>query len=98
MADQTKSEMFMQFVDKDGNALLAECAATKDKDDKWMTEFTPQEVDTYSDFFEVTKFSFGISVKSQDTSKTQTQTQHMHGPIAGKQQGQNAKSSDAWQS
>ena len=34
MADQPKSEMFMQFRDMDDNPLLAECAAEKDKDDK----------------------------------------------------------------
>src|SRR3954454_14885308 len=99
MPDQPKSEMFMQFVTKKGEALLAECAASKDKEDKWMSDFTPQTYDTYSDFFEVTKFDFGVSVKSQDASKKQTQTQSLHStPIAGKQHGQHAKSSDAWQS
>src|SRR5947209_4716159 len=69
MADQPKSEMFMQFRDMDDNPLLAECAAEKDKDDKMMKDFTPEDVDNYSDFFEITKFDFGVKVNSADKSK-----------------------------
>jgi type VI protein secretion system component Hcp len=107
MVDQPKSEMFMKFVKKDdwqgGGPVWAECASLKDKDDDWMDDFTPEDVDSYSDFFEVTKFEFGVTVKPEDTSKAGPQTQPAHGlgarPGGHNAKGaQNSKSKDAWQS
>jgi type VI protein secretion system component Hcp len=109
MADQPKSEMFMKFVKKDdwkgGGPVWAECAAVKDDDDDWMKDFTPSpDVDTYSDFFEVTKFEFGVDVKPEDTSKSGPQTQKLLSAVPGKNhaqghaQGQGGKAKDAWQS
>lgn len=97
MADHPKSEMFMQFVTKDGDALLAECASEKDKDDDWMRDFNPEDAQNYSDFFEVMKFEFGVSVKSEDTSKSDI-AQHSSGTTGTKENAQNAKAKDAWQS
>ena len=68
--DQPKADMVMQFVRKDGGGpVLAECALETDPDDKFLTGFTPQTYDTYSDFFEITKFEFGVEVKDEDASK-----------------------------
>jgi type VI protein secretion system component Hcp len=99
MADQPKSEMFMQFVTKDGDALLAECAADKDKDDDWMKDFNPEDAQNYSDFFEVAKFEFGVAIKPEDTSKSDAQTHkpQQHGGNT-KKDAQHAKAKDAWQS
>src|SRR5438270_10687433 len=73
MADQPGSEMFMQFVTsvngRPGSPLCAECAAEKDKKDPLMLDFNPAPVDSYSDFFEITKFDFGVKVESTDKSK-----------------------------
>ncbi|MBV8915100.1 MAG: type VI secretion system tube protein Hcp [Acetobacteraceae bacterium] len=112
MSDQQpKSEMFMKFVKKDswqgGGPVWAECAADKrpDNDDDWMTDFNPQPYDDFSDFFEITKFEFGVDVKPEDTSKTGPQTQRPltqgmqgHGALGGKAGVQHASSGDAWQS
>jgi type VI protein secretion system component Hcp len=78
--DQPKADMVMQFVRKNGGgAVYAECALDKDPKDEFMNGFTPQTYDTYSDFFEITKFAFGIEVKDEDAAKKNpAANQHKH--------------------
>lgn len=74
MADDPKSDLVMQFV-LDGRPVLAECALDKHPKDEFMTDFKPADYDTYSNFFEVQKFSFGVEVKDEDSTKAKGQAQ-----------------------
>ena len=70
MADQQKSDLVMKFLTKENTPVYAECALGKDKNDAFLTDFNPQTYDSYSDFFEVSKFGFGFEVKDEDDSKS----------------------------
>jgi len=70
MPDRSNSDMVMQFVQEKGGPVMAECALRKDNNDEFMDGFTPAPYNQFSNFFEVTKFSFGLEVVDEDTTKT----------------------------
>lgn len=69
MAEERKTDLVMRFVKTGGGSVPAECQLTKDPDDKFMTTFTPAGENGVSNFFEITKFDFGMKVKDEDASK-----------------------------
>ena len=71
MADQPKTDMVMKFVPRrPAGPLFSECRLDKDPKDPFMKEFTPApSEDAYSDFFQITKFDFGLEMKEEDKSK-----------------------------
>lgn len=84
MSDKPKSDIVMKFIQNGNNPVFAECALDKESDDTLMKGFEPQTYDNYSNFFEVTKFSFGMDVKDEDkTKKTMQQSQVSSAKSAG---------------
>lgn len=70
MPDEHKSDMIMRFADKDGQDIDAECALAVSPSDKdFMKGFTAATYDDYSNFFQISKFSFGFDVKDEAQSK-----------------------------
>lgn len=68
MPEQSKADMVMKFVRSGGGRVNAECALGKDPADPFMKDFSPASYTSYSNFFEVTKFDFGVEVKDDDTA------------------------------
>ncbi len=68
MADQSKADMVMKFIQKGGTPVSAECALDKDPNDPFMKDFHPAPYQDYSDFFEIQSFDFGMEVKDDDTA------------------------------
>lgn len=67
MSDKPTSDIVMRFVDKNGRPVWAESALGVLKDDPFMEGFDPiSSYDDYSNFFEVTTFSFTVAVKPKD--------------------------------
>lgn len=73
MSDKPKADIVMKFVQSGNSAVYAECALDKESDDTFMKGFDPQTYDSYSNFFEVVKFSFGVDVQDTDKSKQKMQ-------------------------
>lgn len=70
MPDQNATDLVMKFV-LDGRPVWAECALEIDPKDTMMTDFGQNTgYDNYADFFEVSGFDFGISLKEGDDSST----------------------------
>ena len=68
MADQPKADMVMKFTITAGTDISAECALDKAEDDNLMEGFNPQTYDSYSNFFEISKFNFNIKVHEGDSA------------------------------
>lgn len=79
MADKSSTDLIMRFVMKGGEDVLAECVLDKDKDDTLMAGFEPSDYDTYSNFFEITNFDFGLEVSAEDSSSSALNTQRATG-------------------
>lgn len=67
--DESSTDLIMRFVMKGGQDVLAECALDKAEDDDLMDKFEPSDYDTYSNFFEITDFDFGIEVDPEERSQ-----------------------------
>ena len=66
--EQNKTDLMMRFV-LEGNPVWAECAMQVADDDTLMDDFTRStDYDTYTNFFEVNDFDFGMSLKESDES------------------------------
>lgn len=70
MPDQHKSDIVMMFKQKGDQPVYAECALDLNPSDKWMSDFKPQTYNTYSNFFQLSKFHFGFELKDEDKSKS----------------------------
>ena len=68
MPDEHKTDLVMKFATKDGD-VDAECALDKNADDTFMKDFSPATYDSFSNFFELSKFSFGFEVRDKAESK-----------------------------
>ena len=69
MADKPTSDLVMMFLDQNNKSVLAESALGVLKDDPFMEGFRAiVDYDEYSNFFEVSTFTFSMSVKPQDES------------------------------
>jgi type VI protein secretion system component Hcp len=95
MPDQHKSDIVMRFVLKSGDDVDAECALEKSKSDtEYMDGFVPQTYDSYSNFFQLSKFNFGFEVSDEGKSKTKVgstqsnSTQTERAKISGGVQGE----------
>ena len=67
--DDTSFDIAMLFVLKDGSAVWAESTMDKFPDDPLMQDFQPiTDYNDYSNFFEVTEFSFSLAVKAAEES------------------------------
>jgi hypothetical protein len=53
---------------KGGQDVLAEGVLDKDPKDTLMEGFEPADYDTYSNFFEISDFDFGLELKAEDES------------------------------
>lgn len=86
MADQPKTDMVMKFVQKrPAGPLYSECTLEKDPKDPFMLDFTQAPTDQdYSDFFQITKFDFGVEVKDEDQTKDKLATGSSAGPSVPK--------------
>jgi len=66
MADDNATDLVMKFV-FEGRPVWAECALEIDPEDKLMKDFARNKgYDNYAEFFEVSGFDFGISLKEND--------------------------------
>jgi type VI protein secretion system component Hcp len=92
MPDQNATDLVMKFV-LDGKPVWAECALQVDPDDKLMDDFgTNTGYDNYADFFEVSGFDFGISLKENDDNPNNPTLRQNNRPGGTNgQQGQQAK-------
>lgn len=84
MPDQHKSDIVMLFVQEGNQPVYAECALDKDPEDTFMAGFKPQTYDNYSNFFQVTKFHFGVEVKDEDKTKSTLQSGNVGAAGLGK--------------
>ncbi len=64
--DDTKADILMMFVLADGGAVSGESALGLAPGDTFMNGFQAADYDDYSNFFEVTNFSFSIKVEPQE--------------------------------
>ena len=65
--DETSFDIAMLFVLKDGSAVMAESTLNKVPNDPLMLDFQPiTDYNDYSNFFEVTEFSFSLAVKAAE--------------------------------
>jgi len=70
MPDQNATDLVMKFI-FEGKPVWAECALEIDPKDTMMKDFGQNTgYDNYADFFEVSGFDFGISLKEDDESPT----------------------------
>src|SRR5258707_766306 len=93
MADQNATDLMMKFVLK-GKPVWAECALEIAPDDKLMDDFSRNKgYDDYAEFFEVTGFDFGISLKEKDDNPNSATLRTGNRPAGagGQQPGQPAK-------
>lgn len=65
--EQGKSDMVMRFT-LDGRPVWAECSLDVAPGDSMMEGFQQSSYDSYSNFFEITDFEFGIALSDQDES------------------------------
>src|SRR5882672_8549814 len=66
--EQNATDLVMKFV-LDGKPVWAECALEIDPKDTMMKDFGQNTgYDNYADFFEVSGFDFGISLKPDDNA------------------------------
>lgn len=79
MPDKSSTDIVMRFTYGEkgppsggpsvGDPVLAECALSVDPDDDFMNGFKAADYDNYSNFFEVTKFSFNFGAKEGSDEK-----------------------------
>ncbi len=74
MVDKAKTDTVMKFELKGGTPVYAECALDVTKGDTLMEGFRPGTPDdsTFSNFFEVHDFDFGMSLKEGDKKEAST--------------------------
>ena len=83
MADAPKADIVMKFVAKGSGKVWAESSLGVLKSDKFMDGFEAiLDIRDYSNFFEVTTFSFSIAVKPHDQG-VGALSQHGHAAHAG---------------
>ena len=88
--DQNATDLVMRFV-LNRNPVWAECALEIDPTDTLMKDFGQNTgYDNYADFFEVSSFDFGVSLKESDESTStlgpasrHPATPHANGPGTG---------------
>ena len=68
--EDKKTDIVMQFVSKNGGALLAECGLEIWKDDPLMTDFKCGVTGPFGNFFEINDFDFSMSLKDEDKSRS----------------------------
>jgi type VI protein secretion system component Hcp len=86
--DQNSTDIVMKFVFQ-GKPVWAECALEIDPKDTLMKGFGQNTgYDNYADFFEVSGFDFGMSLKESDDTNGSTLNQSSHQPAHGQQQQQ----------
>src|SRR5438270_201032 len=65
---ESDADLMMKFVQQDGSEVLSESTLDVAKGDKYLEGFRPiVSYDEYSNFFEVTGFSFAFKVKDDET-------------------------------
>jgi type VI protein secretion system component Hcp len=71
MTDQKASDLLMRFIKRNGDGVVwAESMLDILDDDEFQKEFTPaSSLDDYSNFFEISSFSFGLDARPQETQK-----------------------------
>jgi type VI protein secretion system component Hcp len=67
MAEQEMSDIFMYMLDYGGNEVKGESSLQVAAKDTFMTEFSSADYDSYSNFFDVTDFSFELEMADDDS-------------------------------
>jgi len=68
MASSEMSDLFMYVEIKNGKQLDGESSMAVEKGDELMLDFKSAEYDSYSNFFDVTEFQFGMKLGDGDKS------------------------------
>jgi type VI protein secretion system component Hcp len=82
--NDSKADIVMMFVDKNGDSVWAESTLDVLKSDPFMKDFEPiTDYNDYSNFFEVKSFNFTIKLNPRDEgvgalSQTRNQSQSVH--------------------